>query len=215
MHSKLPAAAIFLAGVGLLVYTWWPIVEWQLIIKPKFTARSSNFLSPLAELPQNLPQLPKPQEKIPGFGDQVWQGQDKTFFLTIEKFGIERAKVATSGDFLTQLAHLPGTALPGEAGNVFISGHSVLPQFFTPDNYLSIFSKLYLLEAGDAIILENDRSYVYQVSETLVVGPSDTWVISPPESYGAYLTLLTCGVGGFTSERIIIRATLQNFQEVI
>jgi len=57
------------------------------------------------------------------------------FYLTVPKLGIERAVVDTNSADLDpddSLGHYQGTALPGELGNSFIYGHSVLPAFFRP-----------------------------------------------------------------------------------
>jgi len=65
-----------------------------------------------------------------------------TFYnLSIPKLGIEDAVVAIGGEDLNQhLVQYPGTALPGHLGNAVIFGHSILPRFYDPKKYISIFS---------------------------------------------------------------------------
>ena len=214
--NKIISFSLLFSGVVLLVYTWKPIFEWHFFIKPKITESSANFLSPLADL--NQPVFDERLSQDASFASlpAIQSENTQTFYLTIAKFGIVRVKAVTGDDFVTTLAHLPNSSLPGAAGNIVISGHSTLPQFFSPGNYISIFSKLYLLESGDKIILEdNNQTYTYTVTEMLVVGPKDTWVLRPPDPYNSYLTLLTCRVGGFSAERIIVRGTLSNSQNLI
>lgn len=218
MWGKLIPALAIVFGTLLLIYTWKPIVEWNLVIKPNLAKRQATFISPISSFQENVFGQKDENFSISSFDNNDFGQQEENgqFFLTIEKFGIKRAKVVTGDNFKTQLAHFPGTALPGGSGNVVISGHSVLPQFFQPSNYWTIFSRLYLLETGDKVVLEKGwRNYTYEVSDMLVVKPGDTWVVEPPEPFSAYLTLLTCGVGGFDNERIIVRATLQNSQDLI
>lgn len=214
--NKIISFTLLLAGVVLLVYTWKPIFEWHFFIKPKISESSAKFLSPLAD--SNQPVFGETPSQDASFASLPTTDSEniQTFYLTIAKFGIVRAKVVTGNNFVTNLAHLSNSNLPGETGNVVISGHSILPQFFSPRNYLSIFSKLYLLESGDKIILQyNNRTYRYTVAEMLVVGPNDTWILRSPNPYNSYLTLLTCGVGGILSERIIVRGILSNSQKLI
>src|SRR5256884_2553325 len=49
------------------------------------------------------------------------------FSLTIPKLKINKAIVEVdSNDLSKNLAQLPGSALPGEKGNLFVSGHSII-----------------------------------------------------------------------------------------
>ena len=212
MNQKVISASFIGFGFALLIYTWQPVIFWHFFQKPNFA--NSTLLSPLAKSFQNGNQQTFVNRANLNSGKN--NDADGDFFLTVEKFGIAKAKVVTGDNFLTQLAHFPKSAQPGQVGNVVISGHSVLPQFFRPENYWSIFSKLYLMEIDDQIILEtNNQTFTYSVTETLVVTPKDIWVLEATDQFGSYLTLLTCGVGGFTRDRIIIRATLVNSQKLI
>ncbi len=215
MSKKIIYANLIIFGLALLIYTWQPVISWYFFVKPSFN-KDSSFLTPMAASSQNqildknsILESNSSDKKQNSFGSS-------DFFLTVEKFGIKKAEVVTGDNFLTQLAHFPSSALPGDVGNVVISGHSALPQLFSPESYWSIFSKLYLLEIGDQIILEADgATYTYQINQTLVVTPHDLWVLAAPDQFGSYLTLLTCGVGGFNLDRIIIRATLVNSQKIV
>src|SRR5579872_5464466 len=76
----------------------------------------------------------------------------KQFSLSIPKIKLANIKVAVdSNTFENNLGQLPGSALPGEKGNLFITGHSSLPQFFRPDNFQAIFANLPDISVGDDI----------------------------------------------------------------
>ncbi len=63
------------------------------------------------------------------------------YYLTIPKLRIEKAWVDTSPPDLSPddaLGHYIGSSLPGEVGNAFIYGHSVLPAFYNPKNYKTL-----------------------------------------------------------------------------
>jgi len=81
-----------------------------------------------------------------------------TFYnISIPKLRIDNAVVAIGGEDLNEhLIQYPGTALPGRRGNAVIFGHSILPRFYDPKRYISIFSLLHTLEMGDPIYVYYD-----------------------------------------------------------
>ncbi len=118
--------------------------------------------------------------------------------------------VVDTNDFEKNLAHMPGTALPGEKGNVFITGHSSLPQLFRPGNFKAIFANLPNIKKGDEILVEaGGQKFTYVVEGLKVVDPAETWVINPPDSSGRYLTLMTCVPPGLYLKRLIVLTTLK------
>lgn len=134
------------------------------------------------------------------------------FVVKIPKINVQGAKaVVDSNEFNYNLAHLPGSALPGEKGNVFITGHSSLVQFFRQDNYKAIFANLPKLEKGDEILVDaGGTEYKYTVVAMRVVDPTETWVINPPDEDGRYLTLMTCVPPGLSVKRLIVLAKLSS-----
>lgn len=135
----------------------------------------------------------------------------KDFKLLIPKIDLDWAKVVVdSKSFENNLAHLTGSALPGEKGNVFITGHSTLTQFYKPGNYKAVFSRLSELRRNDEIILEIEgQEFKYVVEGKKIVDPKDISVVNPPDSQGRYLTLMTCVPPGFNTKRLIILAKLK------
>lgn len=136
-----------------------------------------------------------------------------SFLLSIPSIKLANAEVVVdSNDLEGHLSHLPGSALPGEKGNSFISGHSSLPQFFKQGNYKAIFSKLPDVKKGDQISIEaGGQKYVYIVKGITIVDPKETWVINPPDQTGRYLSLMTCVPPGLYLKRLIVLAQLKGF----
>jgi len=198
------ASVLLLTGSFILTYTLYPMFLWYLVYLPKL--ESNHILSPLSER-VHVPFEDKKLVELNRSNISLKETYDKDkFYLSIPKLRIKDAEVKVeSSDFYSSLAHYPGSALPGERGNVFISGHSVLPQFYNPKNYLTIFSTLYELEEGDKIYISYlGREYIYEVESLKVVDPNASWVILPPEPFGRYLTLFTCTPPGLTSSRLVV-----------
>lgn len=126
------------------------------------------------------------------------------FQLSVPKLKIEGETVyVDSNDLSKGLSQLPGSALPGEKGNVFISGHSALNRFFPGQN--AIFAKLMDLKKGDEIVVGAANSkFVYRVTEIKVVDPSDLSVIPAPDEQGRYISLMTCVPPGLNFKRLVV-----------
>ena len=132
------------------------------------------------------------------------------FYLSIPKLKIFKAKVKVDNlNFYISLSHFPNSALPGEVGNSFITGHSVLPQFYDPTNYLTIFSKLSDLEIGDDVIAElGGNKFQYTVGYSKIVDPHDLSVLSKISPNGRNLTLMTCVPPGANTKRLVVVTSL-------
>ncbi|MDN3352951.1 class E sortase [Actinomadura sp. DC4] len=99
--------------------------------------------------------------------------------------------------------HYPGTAMPGQVGNFVVSGHRT--------TYLAPFNKLGELHGGEQILVDTRTTqYVYKVTSTKVVRPSDVSVASPvPERPRAnptkkLITLTTCNPKYSAAQRLIV-----------
>ncbi|MBX4188101.1 MAG: sortase [Candidatus Doudnabacteria bacterium] len=107
------------------------------------------------------------------------------------------------------VVHYPQTAFPGQPGNVYIFGHSSdFPT--TPGNYKNVFALLPKIEAGDEIEVTDQEGniYVYIVTETKVVSPSDTHVLEQDDSI-KQLTLQTSYPVGTALRRFLAVASLK------
>ena len=125
------------------------------------------------------------------------------FKISIEKLSIKEAMVTVdSNDLDKGLVLLPGTALPGERGNVFISGHSSVL-------FKNNFSRLQELHSGDQIKLNvGGTDLNYQVVSSKAVDPKDLSVIASPDGVGRYLSLMTCVPPGLNFKRLVVLAEL-------
>jgi len=95
------------------------------------------------------------------------------------------------------VGHIPGTALPGQPGNIAISGHR--DTFFRP---------LRNIRRDDIITLTTLLGeFRYRVVSTRIVSPNDMGVLDPSKT--EVLTLVTCYpfyYVGSAPERFIVRA---------
>jgi sortase A len=102
--------------------------------------------------------------------------------IEIARIGIE-AMILEGTDERTlrrAVGHVPGTPLPGQAGNVAIAGHR--------DTF---FRALRNVQPEDEITLTTlSGAYRYRVDSAQIVAPEDTQVLD--DSGGKMLTLVTC-----------------------
>ncbi|MBU1019054.1 MAG: sortase [Patescibacteria group bacterium] len=97
----------------------------------------------------------------------------------------------------------PGTALPGEEGNTFITGHSSY-YFWDSGNYNEVFALLSEMEVGDyAIIYYNQQKFTYQITEMREVAPSEVDVLAQPKGKHQ-LTIMTCTPVGTNLRRLVV-----------
>ncbi len=122
--------------------------------------------------------------------------------ISIPKIGADFAYVeGTSRDDLKKgPGHYPGTPLPGTIGNAAIAGHRT--------TYLHPFYDVDKLKPGDDIIIHDAVGGVfdYQMTQQLIVKPTDVWVVD--NTPDAQLTLTACNPKGSASQRIVIKAKL-------
>ena len=102
------------------------------------------------------------------------------------------------------VAHYPNTAIPGEVGNVFLTGHSS-NYSWAKGSFNYAFSILNKLVAGDRIYIYYDKYlYIYDVFEVIIVSPKDTSVLN--QSTDSIISLMTCDPPGTTWKRRIVKA---------
>lgn len=133
--------------------------------------------------------------------------------LLIEKLGVRAPLVQAAGTTQKELNSAlnlgvilyPGSAWPGQNGEVVISGHSsVFPWVKT--QYGQVFTLLDKLEAGDTIsLVYNHRQYDYRVTGQKVLLPSQV-VISDTDQ--PVLKLVTCWPVGTANKRLVVYAEL-------
>jgi len=213
--SRITSFVMGIVGIFILTSTLFPILSYEFSSLDSF----SNYLSPVPE--KNLAVIEKSGDDLTLASNWFEGGAKKEDFtelgnidyytLSIPKFKIENAKVSVGGEDLSEnLIQYPGTALPGRMGNTVIFGHSILPQFFNPKNYLSIFSRLPELKKNDEIEIYYDGiSYLYRVVDLVEVYPDDIEVLE--QRWGdSYLSLVTCVPPGDPRKprRLVVRAKI-------
>ncbi len=166
-------------AVSLLAYCGFVVVDARM-----FQEVESRQLSAAPERPAN-PLASAPQGLI---------GR-----IDISRLGISVIVMeGTSGAILRRAAgHIPGTALPGQAGNIGISAHR--DTFFRP---------LRNVRRDDVVTLATPGGeYRYRVLSTEIVSPSDVTVLASDGN--EILTLVTCFPFYFIGpapRRFIVRA---------
>lgn len=107
-------------------------------------------------------------------------------------------------DLLKGVVHYPGTAEPGQQGNVFLTGHSSF-YWWVQTEYRNVFSLVPQLSGEDLIIVYyHGIRYTYKVYGTEEVTPKDTRVLQPTKQ--PELTLSTCVPVGTSYARKIIHS---------
>ncbi len=119
--------------------------------------------------------------------------------IKLPAIGISENLVEGGGDELFYgVGHIPGSALPGDAGNCVLAGHR---------NYYIMhpFRHLDKLEMGDEVIISyNNIKFRYVVYDSFVVEPQDTDVLAPQEGEEQMLTLVTCTPVLNPTKRLIV-----------
>jgi sortase A len=132
-------------------------------------------------------------------------------FLLIPKIGVNAPIIfaqsanekAIQGDLKSGVVHYKDTALPGETGNSFITGHSS-NYWWDKGKYNYIFANLNRLALGDqAKIYYNGNKFLYQVKKIEVVEPSNVNALQ--QTTTPTLTLMTCTPPGTSWKRLIIK----------
>lgn len=105
---------------------------------------------------------------------------------------------------LQGVVHYPGTAEPGERGNVFLTGHSSF-YWWVPTKFRNVFTLEPQLENNDEVIIyRNGIRYSYRVFTKFEVAPNETQVLAQtPQSI---VTLSTCVPIGTSYRRMIVQA---------
>lgn len=201
-----------ISGVVMLISVIYPIASYE----ARSRQRYPQLINPLAEEESITLEdydytnasnwFPGAKEKEEFLANNV-----RFYTITIPSLNISDATVSIGGEDLSDnLIQYPGTALPGKNGNSVIFGHSILPLFFDPENYLSIFSTLDKLNKGDEVYIDYDGiSYIYKVEDLFEVKPTDIQILGQ-DSNGSFITLVTCTPMGDPRKpkRLIVRARL-------
>lgn len=213
-------------GIVLGMYTFFPLISYELYIKPAFA--SQTFAAPIPQktiITQDYIQslFKNTATSLRNLGANNAQGwmpttykemevasQLSNYYISIPKLGIDNANVSTiSNNVDEHLVHFPGTNLPPNQGNAAIFGHSTLPQWFDPTDYKAIFATVHTLQIGDAInVTINSQIYTYKIIDISIVEPEQASYFEQ-NTDGSYLTIVTCTPPGTIWKRLLIKAKLE------
>lgn len=208
---RIAAIVSGISGIVILIGVFYPIISYEMNYAPKY---SNDLISPIKDkIETNVSEVDYTQASnwfVGGANKDDFRSENIEYYtISIPKLKIENATVAIGGENLNEhIIQYPGTALPGKRGNSALFGHSILPIFYNPDNYLSIFSLLPTLKKGDEINVNYDGvAYKYRVETMFEVLPTDIQVLDQ-DTTDSFLTLVTCVPPGDPRKpkRLIVRA---------
>ena len=96
--------------------------------------------------------------------------------------------------------HWPGTAMPGQVGNVVVAGHRTSGH--------QVFRNIDVLVEGDEILFTDTDGSVhrYRVTSSRIVVPTEVWIVDQTPTPTA--TLFACHPPGSVRERYVVFAEL-------
>jgi len=220
--------SVALIGTGLAILLAVGIYEasaypWHLVLARFGWAEEVEELPDPTALPQELLVTPQPTAPAGGMPSEEGWGPDslpeappvvmtrpKVDLTLIGYIKIPKLKVSehliegVNDEMYYGIGHYPGTAMPGEAGNCVVAGH----RNHVLANALRHLDKI---GVGDAVeITYGGNVFVYEVVQTLVVNPSDVWVMGSKvlEGKSHVLTIITCTPAHNPTHRLIVHCAL-------
>lgn len=137
----------------------------------------------IPKIDKNIPIIESDPQKLVGAD---WQSIQDTF----------------QEDLKNGVIHYPGTAKPGETGNVFITGHSSYYPW-NSGRYKTVFARLNKLEVGDDVVVYyNQQKYHYVVREKKEVKSDDVSVLA--QGGEKLITIMTCSPVGTNIKRLVV-----------
>jgi sortase A len=207
-----------LTALGLLLFGF---VAYQLWGTGLETARAQRALASefdellaTASTPASTPAAPPTSTLVPDAEPEPEQlGVDQPFGpialgepiarLEIPRLNVDNVVVAGVGVSELQQGpgHFPDTPLPGQLGNAAIAGHRT--------TYGQPFRNVDQLEPGDEIRITTIAGrFVYRVTGTQIVTPSQYEVVATTREDVAVITLVSCHPAWSAAQRIIISGEL-------
>lgn len=219
---KLLSILVLIGGALLFLYTFFPLISWQIYFAPAFASQKIQAPIPTRTVinPSSIGDLiasattslntdyTKAYNWYPGINEA--KNNIGTYSISIPKIEIENAIVTNVDSDLTKhLVQFNSDTMPPKEGNTLIFGHSTLPQLYNPADYKTIFANAYKLVVGDKIITTvSNIKYNYKIESITVVEPTDTSVLAQNFS-DSFITIITCTPPGTVWKRLIIKARLE------
>jgi LPXTG-site transpeptidase (sortase) family protein len=169
------------------------------------------FKSPviLSQISYNLGQKPAPTASVAPAASAIIPAENT---ITIPKINVHAPVMyepsVREADIQKALeggvVHYGNTALPGQAGNTAIFGHSS-HDWWEPGNYKFVFVLLDKLSPGDRFTIDyQSKRYTYEVTGTKIVEPTDLTVLKPTAE--PTVSLITCTPPGTSLRRLVVTA---------
>lgn len=166
--------------------------------------------APLTAAPPPVPPLPVPPLPVPPgsafarlYLPTLWGDHD---LVIVEGVGVSDLKRGPG--------HLPGSAAPGQLGNMVLSGHRT--------TYGAPFADLDHLRVGDPVVVQTRDAWVtYRVQDVQIVDPTDVGVVLPVprrpgvEPVAGRFTLTTCNPRYSARQRLVVSGALQSSSPVV
>lgn len=106
----------------------------------------------------------------------------------------------TNAVFDRGVGYWPGTALPGQEGNMVLGGHRT--------SGTHPFYDIQKLVPGDTILVtRGGQVFTYVVNGSKIVKPTATWILNQTPT--STLTLFSCHPRGSVRQRYVVTASLQ------
>lgn len=191
MKSKtsLFSAILIVLGLLLIVGSFFYLYSGKVEQPKKLTLKKPDTLPPFFDL-KSVKKKKNPGEftlRIPSLEleEHVYEGVDP--------------------DTLTLgVGHYPGTAFPGEDGNIVLAGHSV-----ATDTHPGPFTRIDELKEGDEVILidKDGRQYSFSVTGSKVVSASELSVLNPTKE--PTITFISCIKPDYPRDKRLITTAVQ------
>lgn len=203
---------------GLLILTGLCLVAYPMVRERYFDYRQQGLMTAWAESREVavLPEAGEEEDQAepapvgdPDSSREKYIQENMEGVLAIQKIGLKMPvlKKDTKKNLNISIAHVAGTAGPGEVGNYVIAGHRMR-------SYGRHFNRLHELREGDDIqFIGPHHTYLYRVFEVLVIEPEETWVLEPEEGE-RLITLVTCDYSRKPWLRLVVRGRLVPWDSV-
>ena len=158
---------------------------------------------PVASTVEQAPEPPLPQPAPAPLDARAPTPEIRHGLLEIPAIGVSQPLF--EGVTLTAIdrgpSHWPGTAMPGQRGNVVVAGHRT--------THSKPFADLDLLHPGDELVftMNTGERFVYALDATEVVDDEAMYIVDQTPAYTA--TLFACHPKGSARQRIVAHFTLR------
>ncbi|GEM_PF-3072615 len=166
------------------------------------------------ELPGRVPEAPSRGVSVPAGEASVRRAGQ----LTVTRIDVAAPLmvVGRADEQLFQKAledgvvHYPGTASPGQPGNMYVFGHSS-DYRYRHGSYKTVFARLPELQAGDRIVVTDatNTSFTYKVTGGAVVAAGAMQYLSQDTGGKSLLTLQTSYPIGTALKRYVVISELE------